>query len=123
MVSSAPSSRRCRLYVQIVTVTSHGPRPAVTSADRIDALGFASTGDARDFPAGMVKEPPRMVLKKADQRRECLPPLTGAQLSANGIHQLFAVRGLPVSDPLAPRALRDGIAFHRAALSVQHRQR
>src|SRR5262249_57687435 len=102
------------------TVTSHGPRPAGRSAERIDALGFASTGDARDFPAGMVKKPPRMTLKKADQRRERFPPFTRAQLSANGIHQLIAVDGLPVSDALAPRALRYRITFHEAALAVQY---
>src|SRR5262249_15403354 len=123
MLSSAPSRRRCLLYVQMVTVTSHGPRPAVRSADRIDALGVASTGDAGGFPARLVrKTPPRMRLKKADQRRERFPPFTRAQLSANGIHQLIAVDGLPVSDALAPRALRYRITFHEAALAVQYLQ-
>src|SRR5262245_24725877 len=122
-LSSAPCSRRCRLYVQTVTVTSHGPRPPVRSADRIETLGFVSASNAGQFPAGVVKKTPGMILKKADQRWQRLTPLTRAQLFANRVDQLFAILSLPVSDAFTKRALRHWIAFRCAALSVHHVQR
>jgi hypothetical protein len=64
-----------------------------------------------------------MVVKQEHQCRNSSSPFTRAQLLSYDIHQLLAIKILPVSDALSSGLLRARIPFDRRTLSIHDAER